>query len=178
MRARSMAAIATITAIAAIAGGCDESAFTRARAAASASASTAGSGAPSADSSAPASSVSAEKPPWWGGPCGSGSLLACMSPAFRRCYQAGLHGGPWMGGQLRIRAQIGPEGEVTSAKAERVTGLSPEMVACMEKRVSIAHFSPPEGGSATIVIPVTFVPGDEAPDAGLARGDGGTRAEH
>lgn len=80
-----------------------------------------------------------------------------------------------MRGSLRVRAQIGPEGEVTSAKAERVTGLSPEVVACVEKRVSAGRFSPPEGGSATYVIPVTFALDDDPVDAGPPAGDGGTR---
>jgi len=36
--------------------------------------------------------------------------------------------------------------------------LSPSLVSCVRARVASAQFSPPMGGGATLVIPITFLP--------------------
>lgn len=61
-----------------------------------------------------------------------------------------------MKGSIRVTAKIGPQGEVLSVSPTGA-GLSAKVVACVADRVGRAQFSPPEGGGATIVIPVTFV---------------------
>ena len=85
------------------------------------------------------------------------SVIAGMAAGFRRCYNRGLVDSPDMTGSVRITAKIGPSGEVLSASPSGGGGLSGEVVSCVAARVTSAQFAPPEGGGATIVIPVTFV---------------------
>jgi hypothetical protein len=85
------------------------------------------------------------------------SVVAGMAAGFRRCYNRGLAENPEMKGSVRITARIGPNGEVLSASPSGGGGLSGGVVSCVAARVSSAQFSPPDGGGATIVIPVTFV---------------------
>jgi hypothetical protein len=85
------------------------------------------------------------------------SVVAGMSAGFRRCYNRGLQTDPTMKGSVRITAKIGPNGEVLSASPSGSGGLSGEVVSCVVARVQSAQFSPPEGGGATVVIPVSFV---------------------
>lgn len=85
------------------------------------------------------------------------SVVAGMAAGFRRCYNKGLQEDPNMKGSVRITARIGPGGEVLSASASGGGGLSGTVVGCVQARVASAQFAPPEGGGATIVIPVTFV---------------------
>lgn len=84
------------------------------------------------------------------------AVVAGMAAGFRRCYNQGLNEDPNMKGSVRITAKIGPNGEVLSASPSG-SGLSPSVIACVVRRVQSATFAPPEGGGATIVIPVTFV---------------------
>lgn len=85
------------------------------------------------------------------------AVVAGMAAGFRRCYNKGLAEDPNMKGSIRITAKIGPNGEVLSASPSGGGGLSGTVVGCVAARVSSAQFAPPEGGGATIVIPVTFV---------------------
>jgi hypothetical protein len=85
------------------------------------------------------------------------SVVAGMAAGFRRCYNKGLQEDPNMKGSVRITAKIGPNGEVLSASPSGGGGLSGTVVGCVAARVSSAQFAPPEGGGATVVIPVTFV---------------------
>ncbi len=85
------------------------------------------------------------------------SVVAGMAAGFRRCYNNGLKEDPNMKGSVRVTARIGPNGEVLSASASGGGGLSGSVVGCVQARVASAQFAPPEGGGATVVIPVTFV---------------------
>ncbi|KYF78617.1 hypothetical protein BE17_09355 [Sorangium cellulosum] len=85
------------------------------------------------------------------------SIVAGMTAGFRRCYNKGLQEDPSMKGSVRITAKIGPNGEVISATPSGGSGLSGTVVSCVVARVQSAQFAPPEGGGATVVIPVTFV---------------------
>jgi hypothetical protein len=85
------------------------------------------------------------------------SVVAGMAAGFRRCYNKGLQEDPSMKGSVRITAKIGPNGEVLGASPSGGGGLSGTVISCVTARVSSAQFAPPEGGGATIVIPVTFV---------------------
>ena len=84
------------------------------------------------------------------------AVVAGMAAGFRRCYNNGLKEDRNMKGTVRITARIGPNGEVLGASASG-GGLSGSVIGCVQARVASAQFSPPEGGGATIVIPVTFV---------------------
>jgi hypothetical protein len=85
------------------------------------------------------------------------AVVAGMAAGFRRCYNRGLQEDPNMKGSVRITAKIGPNGEVLSASPSGGGGLSGTVISCVAARVSSAQFAPPEGGGATVVIPVTFV---------------------
>jgi hypothetical protein len=85
------------------------------------------------------------------------AVVAGMAAGFRRCYNKGLAEDPNMKGSVRITAKIGPNGEVLGASPSGGGGLSGSDISCVTARVSSAQFSPPEGGGATVVIPVTFV---------------------
>jgi hypothetical protein len=85
------------------------------------------------------------------------AVVAGMAAGFRRCYNKGLAEDPGMKGSVRITAKIGPNGEVQSASPSGGGGLSGTVIGCVASRVSSAQFAAPEGGGATIVIPVTFV---------------------
>jgi hypothetical protein len=83
-------------------------------------------------------------------------VVAGMRAGFRACYNRGLASNPDLQGSVRITAKIGPNGEVLSATPSGGGGLGDEVVSCVVRRVQSASFSPPEGGGATVVIPVTF----------------------
>jgi hypothetical protein len=92
-----------------------------------------------------------------GGNVGNASaVVAGMAAGFRRCYNKGLQEDPNMKGSVRITAKIGPNGEVLGVSPSG-SGLSGSVISCVASRVSSAQFAPPDGGGATIVIPVTFV---------------------
>lgn len=86
------------------------------------------------------------------------AVVAGMAAGFRRCYNRGLAEDPTMKGSIRITAKIGPNGEVLSASPSGGGGLSGTVVSCVAARVASSQFAPPEGGGATIVIPVSFFP--------------------
>lgn len=86
------------------------------------------------------------------------AVVAKMAAGFRRCYNRGLQENPDMKGSIRITAKIGPNGEVLGASPSGGGGLSGTVISCVTARVGSASFSPPEGGGATIVIPVSFFP--------------------
>jgi TonB family protein len=83
-------------------------------------------------------------------------VVAGMRAGFRACYNRGLASNPDLQGSVRVTAKIGPNGEVLSATPAATGSLGDEVVNCVVRRVQSATFSPPEGGGATIVIPVTF----------------------
>jgi TonB family protein len=83
-------------------------------------------------------------------------VVAGMRAGFRACYNRGLASNPDLQGSVRIVATIGPNGEVSGATSQGGSSLGDEVVQCVIRRVKSANFSPPEGGRATVVIPVTF----------------------
>ncbi|PIE05968.1 MAG: hypothetical protein CSA75_01955 [Sorangium cellulosum] len=62
-----------------------------------------------------------------------------------------------MSGGVRVSARIGPGGEVQSVSATPSGSISSAVANCVASRVRAAQFDPPEGGAATVVIPVTLV---------------------
>src|SRR5215468_10587328 len=83
-------------------------------------------------------------------------VVAGMKAGFRACYNRGLASNPDLQGSVKITAKIGPNGEVVSATPAGGAGLGDEVVSCLVRRVQAANFNPPEGGGASIVIPITF----------------------
>jgi hypothetical protein len=85
------------------------------------------------------------------------AVVSRMAAGFRRCYNRGIATeDPNMHGSLRVTARIGQNGEVQSATPSGGAGLSPTVVSCVVQRVASAQFDPPQGGAATLVIPVIF----------------------
>ncbi len=84
-------------------------------------------------------------------------VVAGLRPKFKACYQKGLASDPGMSGSVKISAKISPNGEVDSATNAGGSGLSPDVVQCIQKAVQRAQFDAPGGSGSTIVIPVTFV---------------------
>jgi hypothetical protein len=85
------------------------------------------------------------------------AVVARMSAGFRRCYMQGLSSNPEMSGRVNVSARIGPGGEVQSVTATPSGSISADVANCIAARVRSAQFDPPEGGAATINIPVTLV---------------------
>lgn len=84
-------------------------------------------------------------------------VVAGMRAGFRNCFQRGLALDPSAQGGLRVVIRVGPTGQVTNATASSVTGnLSAAVVACVVARARAAQFDAPDGGAATVTVPVTF----------------------
>jgi hypothetical protein len=99
-----------------------------------------------------------------GGPSTSGGtvsnaarVVAGMRAGFRACYNRGLQENPDAQGSIRLTIRVGPGGEVQGVGASPSGNLPASVVACVQSRASAAQFAPPEGGSAVVVVPVTFV---------------------
>jgi hypothetical protein len=84
-------------------------------------------------------------------------VVGAMRPRFRACYQALLeHRNPRAAGRVRLRLRVDCEGRIRSMDAE-ASGVDRETVECMFATARGDRFDPPEGGSAVVSIPVTFV---------------------
>lgn len=88
---------------------------------------------------------------------GASSVVARMSAGFRRCYQRGLEQNPDISGSIRLTIQVGPGGGVSSVSGGATGNIPASVVACVKARASAAQFSPPDGGSAVINVPISFV---------------------
>ena len=84
-------------------------------------------------------------------------VVAGMRAGFRACYMRGLNENPDSQGNIRLSIRVGPGGEVTSVTATPSGTLPASVVSCVQARAKAAQFDPPEGGSAAITVPVTFV---------------------
>jgi Ca-activated chloride channel family protein len=106
-----------------------------------------------------------------GGPVVSGGnvsnaarVVAGMRAGFRNCFQRGLAQDPSAQGSLRLAIKVGPGGEVTNVTPSGVTGNLPAVVvACLVARARAAQFNPPDSGSPTVAVPVTFVSQPDGP---------------
>ena len=84
-------------------------------------------------------------------------VVAGLRPKFRACYNKGLASDPGMAGGVTIVTKVAPNGEVSAADASNVSGLSSDVVSCIQRAVRNAQFSAPGGSGSTINIPVKFV---------------------
>ncbi len=84
-------------------------------------------------------------------------VVAGMRAGFRSCYQRGLAENPDAQGSIRLTIRVGPNGEVQSVSASSSGSLPGSVVSCVRSRAQAAQFDPPEGGSASIAVPVSFV---------------------
>jgi hypothetical protein len=88
---------------------------------------------------------------------GAARVVTSLAPAFRACYNALLRKDPDAAGWVRMTAKIGPEGDVLTVRTLEPASFAEELVTCPMQRLLEAKFRPPDGGGATIVVPVTFV---------------------
>jgi tetratricopeptide (TPR) repeat protein len=90
----------------------------------------------------------------------AGRVVAAMQGGFRRCFLERLRDDAETAGSVRVTARIGADGAVTRVESTSSTPrggtLAAPLVSCVEGVVRGARFMPPEGGGATVVIPVTF----------------------
>jgi outer membrane biosynthesis protein TonB len=83
-------------------------------------------------------------------------VVAGMRAGFRNCFNRELAANPDAQGTIRLTIRVGPGGEVQNVTAAPSGNLG-SAVDCVKARARSATFDPPEGGSAVIVVPVTFV---------------------
>ena len=83
------------------------------------------------------------------------TVIAGMAGDFRKCYLGALQENAATHGTLRVTVRVEPAGAVV-VEDESHEGLTPALVSCVITRVQSATFGPPQGGAATVVIPVTF----------------------
>lgn len=83
-------------------------------------------------------------------------VVAGMRAGFRNCYNRELASNPDAQGSIRLTIRVGPGGEVQGVSAAPSGNLG-SAVGCVQARAAAAQFAPPEGGSAVITVPVTFV---------------------
>lgn len=105
----------------------------------------------------PKGSVSASSQVAVGNVSDASRVVAGMTAGFRRCYNQSLEQNPDAAGSIRLAIKVGPGGEVASVTATPSGNLPASVVTCVQARAKAAQFSPPDGGSAVINVPVTFV---------------------
>jgi hypothetical protein len=84
-------------------------------------------------------------------------VVAGMRAGFRACYQRGLAENPDAAGSIRLTIRVGAGGEVAGVSPAPSGSLPASVISCVVARAQSAQFDPPEGGSAVIAVPVTFV---------------------
>jgi hypothetical protein len=84
-------------------------------------------------------------------------VVAGMRAGFRNCYQRGLAENPDAAGSIRLTIRVGAGGEVAGVTPAPSGSLPASVISCVVARAQAAQFDPPEGGSAVIAVPVTFV---------------------
>lgn len=83
-------------------------------------------------------------------------VVGAMRQAFRDCYNQALATMPEADGTIRLTIKVSADGTVSDTAAT-VKGKLGSAVECVRAVAARAKFEPPEGGSAVIVVPVTFV---------------------
>jgi hypothetical protein len=64
---------------------------------------------------------------------------------------------PDAAGSIRLTIRVGAGGEVAGVSPASSGTLPASVVACVVARAKGAQFEAPQGGSAVVVVPVTFV---------------------
>jgi hypothetical protein len=84
-------------------------------------------------------------------------VIARMRPGFHACYTSGLQTNPDAAGKISLKIQVGAGGEVTGVSASVSGNLPSDVVECVKRRARGGRFNPPEGGTAVVDVPVSFV---------------------
>ncbi|MFO0616955.1 MAG: AgmX/PglI C-terminal domain-containing protein [Polyangiaceae bacterium] len=88
------------------------------------------------------------------------AAAAALAPSFRACYTRALVSDADARGRVRVTLKIGANGEVGSASLSGGEGLPPVALSCIQSVATSARFDPPGGAGCTVVIPLTFAPGE------------------
>jgi hypothetical protein len=83
-------------------------------------------------------------------------VVASWRKDFRACYLTERATRPEAAGTVHLTVRVACDGAVLSLQAD-ATGITEPMLGCMFERARASKFEPPEGGSAVIKVPVTFV---------------------
>jgi Ca-activated chloride channel family protein len=78
---------------------------------------------------------------------------------FRLCYENGLRGNPALQGRIAARFVIDASGAVTTTSDGGSDLPDATVVACVLRGFGNLSFPQPEGGTVTVVYPITFAPG-------------------
>jgi len=83
------------------------------------------------------------------------TVVASMAKGFRRCYNQALVKAPDLEVKGRLTLKLDATGGVASVQSADLAPV--EFADCLVGVARTARFSPPEGGGATIVVPLTFM---------------------
>jgi hypothetical protein len=92
----------------------------------------------------------------------AGDVVASLRPKFRTCYNRGLKENEALEGRTTIEVKIAPDGRVFHVRVQEGRMASPSVQKCLLDEIRTARFAPPAGGSASLLIPVTFVQQNDA----------------
>jgi hypothetical protein len=73
------------------------------------------------------------------------------------CYRRGQAQNPDIAGRIDLKLKVGPGGEVVGVSATVSGNLPQSVVSCVKERARGVRFAPPEGGSAVVSVPFSFV---------------------
>lgn len=110
----------------------------------------------SASAAVPLPSTSEPARPSPGAVSNAAQVVGSMRSDFRACYQATLAIDPNVTGTARVTIRVRADGSVSEAATDP-TALPQSLLDCILLRARAAKFDAPEGGSAVIAVPVTFV---------------------
>ncbi|MCA9490124.1 MAG: AgmX/PglI C-terminal domain-containing protein [Myxococcales bacterium] len=85
-------------------------------------------------------------------------VLARSRAGMRACYEQALSRNPSASGSIEVRITVGPSGSVSSATTAADTIGDPALASCLVSGAKRMTFPEPQGGSATIVVPLVFAP--------------------
>lgn len=92
-----------------------------------------------------------------GGVSNAASVVAGMRAGFRNCYNAELVRNRDLEASVRIVGTLNAAGGVTTVTVDVFDGVPEQLVTCLMGLFLQARFAAPEGGQATVVVPVTLV---------------------
>ncbi len=87
-------------------------------------------------------------------------VVAGMRGGFHACYRQALLVNPDARGHVQLVMTVAPNGSVSNATASLSGNLPGTVSGCVQRRAYAAQFSPPQGGQARVVVPITMIPGD------------------
>jgi Ca-activated chloride channel family protein len=91
-------------------------------------------------------------------------VVAGMRAGFRNCYNRALPQNPEACGKIILTIGVGSDGGVQRVSTASTGSLPDTAVACVKARAQAAQFDPPQGGKATITVPITMITEDGCDD--------------